>query len=479
VSRKNEDDVIIDEGEKGHQEILENVARQNFSIEELAQNESLLNKRIWTLAWPAMLELLLMSLFGMIDMVMVGNINEQSLAAVGLSNQPTQLALAVFQALNVGSTALVARFIGAGDKEKAKAAVRQSLVLVLIMGTAISILGFIFAGDVVAFMGAEPDVLPLGTVYFQIISVGWIFTTISMGMAAVLRGVGDTMTPMRYNIISNSLNVLGNYILIYGKLGFPAMGVAGAALSTTITRGIAAIMALYAIYKPGSSIGLSLKDNYRFDKDLLKRLLNVGLPSAAEQLLLRTGQLVFVRTVASLGTSVIAAHQIVLNVFSISFTPGMAFGMAATTLVGQSLGARRPDIAERCGYEARRIGMYIAMSMAVVFFFFGSYIADLFTNEPDIIAMAATSMKIIAVIQPMQSTQFILAGALRGAGDTRWPLYSSFIGIWGIRIVLAKLFIEMGWGLVGAWLAQGCDQIFRSIFIYSRYKTGHWKKIRV
>jgi len=453
--------------------------RNGLSIQELAQNEKLLNKRIWTLAWPAMLELLLMSLFGMVDMVMVGNVNPQSLAAVGLTNQPTQLALAVFQALNVGSTALIARFAGANDNKMVKAVVRQSLVLVLIMGSIVSLLGSIFAKDIIFFMGAEPDVLPLGTIYFQIIAIGWIFTTLTMGIAAILRGVGDTMTPMRYNVIANLLNVLGNYILIYGHLGFPAMGVAGAALSTTITQGIAAVMALYAIYKPGTLVSVSIKDNYRLNKDLLKRLLNVGLPSAAEQLLLRTGQLLFVRIVASLGTATVAAHQIVMNMLSLSFAPGQAFGMAATTLVGQSLGGKRPDIAEKCGYVARRMGMYIAMAMAATFFFFGSYIADLYTNDPNIIAMAAKSMKIMALVQPMQSTQFILAGALRGAGDTRWPLYSSFIGIWGIRIIFAKLFIKLGLGLIGAWLAQGCDQIFRSIFIYTRYKTGHWKKIQV
>lgn len=455
------------------------VRLRRLSLEELGKSTRSLYRQIWHLAWPAMLELFLSMLFNMIDMIMVGNVSPQSLAAVGLTQQPMHLALAVFQALNVGSTALVARFIGAGDNEQAKAATKQMLLLVLVMGTMISILGYLVSRPVVAFMGAEEDVLPLGTTYLQIISCGWIFTTISMGIGAVLRGTGDTITPLRYNVTANLLNVFGNYVLIFGKLGFPAMGVAGAALSTTISRGLAALLALLVIYRRKSPIQLSLSESYRFKPDLLKRLLRIGFPAAGEQLVLRSGQLIFARTVAGLGTSVFAAHQIVLNVSSLSFTTSQAFGMAATTVVGQCLGAARPDLAQKAGYATRRIGMYVAMVIAAIFFFFGSFIADLYTNDEAIIVMAALALKIVALIQPLQSTQFILSGALRGAGDTRWPLYATIIGIWGIRVVLAWLFISFGWGLIGAWLAQACDQIFRSIFIYARYKTGHWKHLIV
>lgn len=448
-------------------------------IEELIKDPRLINKRVWQLAWPAMVELLLSTLFSMVDMIMVGRISYQALTAVGLTNHPTMLALAVFQALNVGSTALVARFIGSGDIKNAKATVRQSMVLVTILGIVVSIAGYLLSPAIITFMRAEPDVYPMSVTYLQIVSLGWLFTTISLNVGAILRGSGDTMTPMRYNLLSNLLNVVGNYVLIFGKFGFPAMGVAGAALSTTLCRGVAAFLALRAIFNKNRNIGVSLKDDYRIDKNLLERLISIGLPSAMEQFLLRLGQVFFSRAVAGLGTAVYAAHQTAINISSLTFTPGQAFGMAATTMVGQSLGAKHPDVAEKAGLVARRMGLIIALAIAIVLFFFGYDVALLYVDDPEVARAAANALKILAIMQPMQSTQFILAGALRGAGDTRWPLYSTAIGIWGIRVVLVHVFIAMAMGLMGAWVAQLCDQAFRAVFIYTRYKSGAWKHSKV
>jgi len=455
-------------------EVPTKTTSDGISIEELIKDPKLINKRVWQLAWPAMVELLLSTLFSMVDMIMVGRISYQALTAVGLTNHPTMLALAVFQALNVGSTALVARFIGSGDIKNAKATVRQSMVLVTILGIVVSIGGYLLSPAIVTFMRAEPDVYPMSVSYLQIVSLGWLFTTISLNIGAILRGSGDTMTPMRYNLFSNLLNVFGNYVLIFGKFGFPAMGVAGAALSTTLCRGVAAFLALRAIFNKNRNIGVSLKDDYRIDKNLLERLISIGLPSAMEQFLLRLGQVFFSRAVAGLGTAKTA-----INISSLTFTPGQAFGMAATTMVGQSLGAKHPDVAEKAGLAARRMGLIIALAIAIVLFFFGYDVALLYTDEPEVARAAANALKILAIMQPMQSTQFILAGALRGAGDTRWPLYSTAIGIWGIRVVLVHVFIAMGMGLMGAWVAQLCDQAFRAVFIYSRYKSGAWKHTRV
>ena len=452
---------------------------QEEEIIDEASDRGILRKRIMQLAMPSLIELLLGTLFGMVDMVMVEQVNKESLAAVGITNQPTMLALSVFQALNVGSTALIARYVGTDDTESASSVVKQTLILTFIIGTLVSILGYVFAGSVINFMGAEPDVYPLAVTYLQIIALGGIFISISMGIGAALRGAGDTMTPMRYNLISNLLNVGMNYVLIYGKLGFPAMGVAGAAIATTLSRLVGMIMALMAIYHPNSILTLSEKKGIYFDFNVIERILKIGIPSGIEQFVLRLGQVEFARTVAGLGTTVFAAHQIALNVFGLSFSPSQAFGMAATTLVGQSLGAGRPDLAEKYGLETRRIGMYVAVAIASTFFFFGKPIASIYNRDAQVIALAAGCFKIIALMQPMQSTQFILAGALRGAGDTRGPLFATVVGIWGIRVLFAKIFINMGFGLFGAWTAQALDQIFRSVFIYIRYNLGKWKHIKV
>ena len=439
-----------------------------------------LKKKVLTLAWPALVEMMLISLVSMADMIMVGRIGPAAIASVGLTNQPMFFAMAVFMALNVGTTAIVARSIGAKDVKGATDAARQSFMITVLMGLTVSTLAYFSAPYVLYFMNAEAEVIAVGTIYFRIVGLGLFFGTLSMSAGAVLRGSGDTKTPMKINMVANVINVTGNYLLIFGHFGFPQLGVAGAALATSFSRVVAMSVFTFVIFRGKRIIKLSIKGRWRFDWKIIKRISKIGSNAAMEQFVLRGGQVVFARVVATLGTATFAAHQIGLSVLSLSFMPGQAFGMSATTLVGQSLGAKDPKLAERCGYEARRYGRYVATGMSMLFFFFGAQIASLYSNDPEVIRQAALSLRIIALVQPLQSTQFILAGGLRGAGDTRWPLYSTFLGIWVGRVLLATLFIQVfGWGLWGAWVAMALDQAGRSIFISYRFKSGHWKYIRV
>ncbi len=439
---------------------------------------------VWNLAWPSITEMFLVSLVSIADMIMVGRLGPVAgpigISAVGLSNQPVFFAMALFQSFNVGTTALVARFIGAGKQEDANETAKQSMVIVFLLGIIVGTLGFLSAGSIIRFMGAGPEVLPIGTIYMQIVSIGMIFNIVAMGLSAVLRGAGDTRTPMRINMTANIVNVIGNYLLIYGRFGFPQLGVAGAGLATSLARLVAAVWIVSTVMRGKTVIRISFKEGYRYNREIVRRVLQIGLPSSGEQFILRGGQVFFVRIVAGLGTITYAAHQIAMNIMSLSFMPGMGFGIAASTLVGMSLGAERPDIAERSGYETRFLGMIMATTMGVVFIFLGPWIIRLYNTNPDVIAQGSIALRIVGLIQPAQSTQFILAGGLRGAGDTRWPLYTSAIGIWGFRVLLALFFVgNLGLGLAGAWAAVGVDQIVRSGLILYRYRSGHWKDARV
>ena len=195
---------------------------------------------------------------------------------------------------------------------------------------------------------------------------------------------------------------------------------------------------------------------------------------------MRVGIMIFVKVVAGLGTITFAAHQICLSILGLSFTPGQAFGISAASLIGRSLGEGKPDKADEYGKEARRIGSIISSIMAVILFVFGPELVSLYTSNPEIIKKSSNALKIIAIVQPFQSSQLILAGALRGAGDTVWPLVSTFIGIIGIRVVLAYILVsKLGLGLSGAWIAVFVDQFIRWVLIYSRYRTGKWKYIKL
>ena len=198
------------------------------------------------------------------------------------------------------------------------------------------------------------------------------------------------------------------------------------------------------------------------------------------QFALRTGQVVMAKIVAILGTTTFAAHQIAFNVLGLTFMPGTAFAAVAATLVGQALGAKKTELAEKFGWETRKIGSIVATSIGIGFIVLAPYIMMLYTNDQAVIDQGAIALRVIGCVQVAQSTQFILAGALRGAGDTKFPLYATFTGVWGFRVVLAVLLVPvMHLGILGAWLAVAADQVVRSFIIYTRYKRGKWKSVQV
>lgn len=285
---------------------------------------------------------------------------------------------------------------------------------------------------------------------------------------------------MLYNVGSNLLNVFGNYVLIYGKLGFPRWGVAGAAVSTTIARFVACLAGFYVLFRSRQTIvALRLKGDYRIDWPIVKRIFSIGLPAALEQFVLQSGLTLFAKTVSTLGTLDFAAHQIGLNISGLSFSPSMAFGVAATTLVGQSLGAGKPEKALRYAHVVHMMAMGVAALMGAIFILFSHPLARLYTSDLGAAALAGMVLKILALAQPGQSTQLVLAGALRGAGDTMYPLYASIAGIWGFRVVVAYAFVKVfHWGLIGAWVALVLDQYTRAIVIYLRFRSGRWKDAR-
>lgn len=440
-----------------------------------------IRSKVIQLAGPSLIEMFLVTFVTMADMIMVGRLGTWAITSVGLTNQPLFFALAIFFAINVGTTALVARSFGSGDFVTAKEAAKQSLMATLVLGIVVSTIGYFLAPHILMFMGAERDVILRGTIYFQIIIIGLVFTSLSMSAAAILRGIGDTKKPMYINAFANIINVVFNYLLIYGKFGFPELGLMGAGIATTFSRMISTALFGIILYSPNRiQIPLYIKDTYRFDFHILSRIYKISKSSALEQFCLRGGQVVFSKIIAGLGTDTFAAHQIAMNIVALSFMPGQAFAMAAATLVGQNLGAKNYEGAEKCGMEAKNLGLIVAGVMAAVFFVFGPFLSSLYTDKPEVIVLSTLCLRIYAFAQPAQSTQFILAGGLRGAGDTKWPLISTATGIWIGRVLLSYLFMHtLGMGLAGAWLGLSLDQIGRSYFITYRYKLGSWKAITV
>ena len=438
------------------------------------------NKVVLQLAGPAVMEQLLMCLVGMIDMIQVSRIGPAAITAVGLTNQPIMFAMAIFMAVNVGTTAVVARYIGARNMKDANETARQSLVIVTLLSIVVSAIMYLIAEPVLLFMGAQPDTMVYAVKYYHIVSISMIFNTIQMCVNSMVRGAGDTKSPMINNTVVNLINVVFNFLLINGIWFFPKMGVTGAGLATAFSRLVGCMMALSLVLIPGKRITVSFKEKFHFNWDIAKRVAKIGLPAAAEQFVMRIGMILFTRTVSGLGTIVFAAHQVAINITSLSFTTGHGFGMSATSLVGRCLGAKKPDMAEKFAKATSHMSMLVSIGVAFLLFFAGNKVALLYTDDASVIASAAVALKIIALVQPLQSIQFVLAGALRGAGDTKWPLYSTIVGVWFFRLGLAVILVQyMHMGLLGAWIAMAVDQAARSLVIQLRFNSNKWKHIRV
>lgn len=442
------------------------------------------NRRIITIAWPSAVELLLTSLAGMVDMMMVGQLGAWAISSIGLTTQPKFILQAVFMALNSGATAMVARFRGAQDQESANAVMRQAILITGGLSVLLAVVGYFGAEWMVTFMGAQPDTLRPGTEYLQIQMMGFPFMALTMTATAVLRGVGNTRVSMVYNMVANVSNVILNYLLIFGNFGFPAMGVAGASLATIIGQFLAFLMAGFALLRGKHYLRIRRKDSFKPDLGLIKRIAKIGGPAMLEQGVMRVGMMLYVRTVASLGTIAYAAHNVVMNIMTLSFMNGQAFSIVATTLIGQSLGMKRPDHAWAYARYTRRMGMVVSIVLGVLFVFLGEQIVGLYTagdaEALDIIRMGGEVMIVIALMQPLQSSQMILNGALRGAGDTRSTAMIMFFGVLIIRPLAAHMFVNwFGWGLLGAWFGMALDQIVRSAFSFIRFQMGKWVYIRV
>ncbi|MBR3642661.1 MAG: MATE family efflux transporter, partial [Parasporobacterium sp.] len=406
-------------------------------------------------------------------------------AAVGLTTQPIFLLFTLVMALNVGATALVARSKGAGDKTKAHLVMRQALLMTAVISAAMSIAGFVFAEPMVRFMGAgsiKQETIDNAALYLKIRMAGLLVSSLTATVTASLRGAGDSRTAMFYNVIANVVNVVFNYMMIYGHFGFPEMKVAGAAWATVIGQFAAFLIAMAVVMKKRekSYLHLRLQDGFRPDKNTLLGIWQIGLPSMLEQLIMRVGMVIFARTVAGLGDDALATHQVCMNIQALSFMMGQAFAVSATSLVGQSLGKGRSDMAKQYGTKTSAAGLGVSLLLAAFFFFLGKYVVLLYNNKPAVVDTGAVIMRFIAFTQPFQCVQFIQAGALRGAGDTRSTMIVTLVTVLILRTSIALILIGLfGFGLYGAWIALAADQLVRSLLIGIRYSRNKWMRFKV
>jgi putative MATE family efflux protein len=438
-----------------------------------------LNRQLFQLAWPSLVENLLQTLLGFVDLVFVGKLGADAIAGVGLGNQLMFLLQVLFAGLAIGNTALVARAIGAGDPADAERVAKQSLVLGAVISVGVAMIGITSSTAIVTVLGATADVTAIGAGFLTIVSVFSIVMSVMLIGGGTLRGAGDTRTPMVITAFVNVVNILLDYLLIFGNFGFPNLGAVGSAVATSVARGVGAVLIMAALFRRGSILKLAPRGGWKPHRESIARILDIGGPAAAEQLVFQLGFLGFTAIAILLGTDDLAAQQIAFNISNFSVLPAFAFGIAATTLVGKSLGARNSQDAEASAWQALKSGMIGMSLMGVGFFLWRGWLVGFYTSDPTVQSLGEMCMIFIAVGQPLLAVAVILASALRGAGDTRATLVITFIGIWVVRVAIGYLMgIVFGLGLFGVWLGWMADFVARAALIYLRFRDGGWKTLR-
>ncbi|ANY66587.1 MATE family efflux transporter [Paenibacillus sp. BIHB 4019] len=426
-------------------------------------------KIILALAVPTMIENFLLTIVGFIDTLFVSRIGLNEVAAVGVGNTVIAVYIALFTALGIGTSSLIARAVGAGDFTKAKAIARQSTWISAFAGLALGIVSLFFAEPILHLMGAAPDVLAQGVIYFQIVAVPSLFISLMAIFGSILRSAGNTRAPMIVGIWVNLIHIVLDYVLIFGIGGWEGWGIAGAGWATSIVRVIGTVVLYKYIQQSKLSFSLFKKQssqNYTYP------LLNLSLPAAAERLIMRVGQMFYLGLVIRISTEVYAAHLIAGNVIALSYLPGYGLAVAATTLVGQQLGAGRTRDSYEYGLLTAWIAVVFMTIIGIVFWLGSGIAASWFTEDIVIVEMVRTALGIDAFAQPFLAMSLVLAGALQGAGDTKSPMYSTIIGIWGIRVLgIYVLCLHFQMGIAGVWLVSAIDQLVRSIYLMQRFKS--------
>lgn len=429
---------------------------------------------------PCLVELFLTQLVSMVDMAMVGGLGTRAINAVGINSQPLILLNIIFTALNVGTTALISRAKGEGDKVKADRVLGTAMLLSVILGLLTAVLGAVFADAIIGMMGpTSPELATMGVQYLRYRMIGMLPMALSSVATAALRGVGNSRTAMLYHLIANGVNVLFNWLLIHGIAFFPAMGVNGASLATSISQAVGMLIALGVLFRGHS--GLKLGGQWRIDGAVTVNILRIGLPSILSQVVVRIGLILFTRMTVSLGEVGYAAHQLCWNIVNIFTCIGTAMQMVTAPLTGQCLGRRDPAHAEKYNCLSCLLTVDLMMVCSVVCLLWGaSLMQHLYSAESAVVEAALPTLRLLAVSQILFAFYYVYSGALQGAGDTAFSSVIFLITILCIRVPLAYLFKEvMAWGVLGVNLATVIDQTLCSILFYIRYKTGRWKSIKL
>ncbi|MDF2502831.1 MATE family efflux transporter [Clostridium sp.] len=449
-----------------------------------------IRKDVFNLTIPIFTEQLFVMSLGMVNTIMAGHISKEAVSAIGMVDSINNIFIAFFSALAVGGTVVVAQFIGQKNTKLANESVKQVLYSGLLIAVCITFITWIFHNSLISllFGSADKTVINDTYIYLGITLLTYPLIAIDLICNGILRGAGDTKTPMKISIFMNIINVILGYILIYGiniddgiiNIHTPSFGIKGAALAIATARIIGAIIVLIVLLRGTKIIKLTKLKAFRFNKELLRPIFGIGIPASIESLLFNCGKLITQIYIVDIGTVTIASNAISVSITNMLNIPGNALSIAATALVGQYMGKRKSEEAGKCLAYITKVSTLALMAVGFLSIPFARGVSSLYTQNPDIINLTTKVLIINGLGMSIWAISFVLPAGLKGAGDAKYTMITSIIGMWVFRITLGYVLgIPLGLGLIGVWLGMYIDWLVRGILYIIRFRKGAWKNIVV
>ncbi|WP_282085468.1 MATE family efflux transporter [Aquimarina algiphila] len=438
-----------------------------------------IRKAVFMLSVPMILEMMMESIFALVDAYFVSSLGANAIATVGLTESVLTLIYAVAIGLSMGATAIVARRVGEKDINGASQAAVQSILLGTIIAVIISIFGILFPKEILGLMGAEPDLIASGYGYTQVLLGGNITIMLLFLINAVFRGAGDASVAMRVLIFSNLLNIILDPIFIFGFGPIPSFGVQGAAIATTIGRGSAVIFQLLILFYGWSKIKIAFKDIV-FRAEIMLNLVKVSLGGIGQFIIGTSSWVFLMRIMAEFGSEVLAGYTIAIRVLMFTLMPSWGMSNAAATLVGQNLGAAKPERAEQSVWKTGKYNAYFMLVVSVVYLIFAEVIIKIFSTEALVVEYGALSLRVIAAGYVFYAYGMVIIQSFNGAGDTKTPTIINFFCFWVFQLPFAYFAaLVLNWGAMGVFLAITFAEVLIAVIGIIWFRKGKWKEIRV
>ena len=439
-----------------------------------SEPSSSLRRQLAMLSVPIFIETLLIMMLGAVDTFMLSRYSDESVAAVGVVNQIVMLAFLVFEVINLGTSVICSQYLGAGLKGRIPSVVMVALLTNLLLGLAVS--GVLYFGDemILRAMGLNEVLLPYGTAYMRIVGAFAFFQALSMTLSAALRADNLAIYPMAVTFIVNIVNIFGNYTLMFGKFGMPALGVEGAAISTATCRGIAMLL-LFIVVRRTIVKRIPWDVFVKFPWRELKNLLRVGLPSAGEQVSYSSSQMVITYFINMLGVEALATRTYCVNLIMFAYLFCISIALGGAICIGHLVGHGRTRGAFLLGKLVMRLSIIITASLSLLLAIAGPWVMPLLSSNPEIISLGCTILWIDVLLEFGRPTNIFATNALRAAGDVNYPFYVGVVVMWSVAVVAAYFAgIVFGLGLVGMWLAFACDENIRGVVFIRRWYSMKW-----